>query len=318
VIRCLPHYYAFGTILSMPSRPSPHALGAFVFLLLGQAVAMGAMAEAPAVSDGERIVRRSYEINGGHDSFSQLRFTFDQGRGKTSEVTLVMAFKRGDSGRDLDYSVIMFNRYPPDKKDVGFLGWFYRPETGKQDEMWLYLPELRLVRRMVHGHGGREDMSTMIHEDQNDEFAISQLNREELMPRWPGLDEHRLLGMDQVDGEPVYMVQSTPRDPKTSSYGKRIQWITRDDALPVRIEYYDEDMTLLKTEMLTWRRVGDAWLWDRVTAVNNVTGARTTLEQTEVRVNLGLPDSLFTKRALTLGVKAFEDRVRRYAKAISP
>jgi negative regulator of sigma E activity len=131
------------------------------------------------------------------------------------------------------------------------------------------------------------------------------------MPRWPGLDQHRLLGTTQVGDKTVYMIESTPRDPATSSYGKRIQWITQDDGLPIKIEYYDEDMTLLKTQTLTWRRVGDAWLWDRITAVNNVTGAKTVLEQTDMLVDVGLSDSLFTKRALSLGAKAFENRVKK-------
>jgi hypothetical protein len=276
---------------------------------LSMLVCARAFAEA-GESDGDRLARRAYEVNSGKDSFSRLKFTFEE-RGKTTGSELVMGYRRGSG--ELDYKVIMFNRYPPDRKDVGFLGWFYRPGAGKEDDMWLYLPELRLVRRMVHHHhGGSMEGEAMDHEEESDEFSISQLNHEELMPRWPGLDDNRLLGTTQLDGRAVDMVESKPRDPATSEYGKRIQWLTREEGLPVKVEYYDEDMMLLKTQTLTWRRVDDAWVWDRVTAVSNVTGAKTVLEQTDVRIGLGLPDSLFSKRALSLGAKAFESRVEKY------
>ncbi len=264
--------------------------------------------------DAASVMQRAYEVHGGRDSFSRIHFHFEFDQGRSSTTSLVMAFRR-ESG-DVDYRVIMFSESPPDRKDTGFLGVFYRPGAGKEDEMWLYLPELRSTRRLMHSqqshdHGAHDMAGHMRHGESPDEFSVSELDHEELMPRWPGLDEHRLLAIEDVDGRPAWKIESIPRDPATSVYGKRVQWIDRERALPLRIEYHAPGGRLVKTQTQEWRSYGDAWLWERVVAINHLNGHRTVLEQSDVRVDAGLPDDLFSRRVLSRGVKAFESRVER-------
>lgn len=272
--------------------------------------------DAAPADEAESVMWRAYKVYGGDDSFSRLSFQFEFDGGKTSTVTLVMGFKR-DEGEAPGYRAIMFNELPPDRKDTGFLGIFYDPAAGKEDEMWLYLPELRSTRRLTHqvqsknDHGGHDHAHEghMRHEGVSDEFSGSELNHEELMPRWPGFDRHRLLAIEDVDGRTVYKIESVPLDQESSTYSKRVQWVDRDTALLLRIEYHDDEGRLVKTQTQTWKQYGDAWLWDRVIAVNHVSGNRTSLEHTDVQVNLGLPDDLFSRRVLTRGGKAFEGRI---------
>ncbi len=284
-------------------------------LALTSSVPSHAQDPAPA-DEAESVMWRAYEVYGGDDTFSRLSFQMEIDGGKTSTVSLVMGFKR-DAGEDAGYRVIMFNELPPDRKDIGFLGVFHDPALGKEDEMWLYLPELRSTRRLTHqiqsndGRSGHDHghMGHMRHDSVSDEFSASALNHEELMPRWPGFDRHRMLAIEDIDGRPAYKIESIPLDPESSTYGKRIQWIDRENALLLRIEYHDVAGTLVKTQTQTWRQNGDAWLWDRVTAVDHASGRRTLLEHTDVQVNLGLPDDLFSRRVLTRGGKAFEGRI---------
>jgi hypothetical protein len=274
----------------------------------------------PPEADGtamgaDTIMQRAYELYGGDDAFSRLYFHFEFDQGRTSTVSLVMGFKRDAADGAADYRVIMFNESPPDRKDTGFLGIFYRPDAGREDEMWLYLPELRSTRRLTHAHPQRDHdhghIGHLRHGADSDEFSISELDHEELMPRWPGLDRHRLLGVEDHEGQPAYRIESTPRDPASSAYGKRVQWIDREDALLVRIEYHDPAGRLVKTQTQSWRRHGEAWVWERVVAVNHASGNRTVLEQADVLVNLGLPDELFSRRVLGRGAKSFEGRIDR-------
>lgn len=265
-------------------------------------------------SQAESIVRRAFDVHGGGDAFSRLNFEMDLDDGETRTVSLVMGFKYGESGEDVLYRAVMFTEYPPDRRDVGFLGTFYRPELDKEDELWLYLPELRTSRRLMHQHGGQGHMDHGDEEQSPDEFSISELNHEELMPRWPGLDRHRLLAEDQLDGRAAYRIESVPRDSMTSSYARRIQWIDRDNGLLLRVEYFDDLGKLVKTQDQSWRKLDDSWVWDRITAVNHVNGRRTLLEQDDVHVNLGLPDNLFSRRILSRGGSAFESRISGYMK----
>lgn len=272
---------------------------------------LSALAAVPGTVSGaappaEEIVKRSYEIYSGDDFVSRLSFTLEYDDNKSNRLTMLMAYKRYGGEDDLDSKVIMFNEFPPDKKDIGFLAWIYYPDAGREDDMWLYLPELRQVRKLTHKHDEHS------HEDtSSDAFSVSELNREELTPRPPGIDRHRLLGEDTIDGRAVYKIESIPRDPASSTYGKLVQWITRDTMLPVRIDYYDDAVTLLKTQTIEWLKQDDAWVWDRVVAVNRANGNRTILDQSEIQINIGLPDYLFTKRILKQGAQSFITRVRR-------
>jgi hypothetical protein len=273
--------------------------------------AMAAVAPAAAESDAAGIMQRAFEAYGGDDAFSRLRFNFDYDGGKTAAVSLLMAYKHYPAGSATESRVIMFNDYPPDKKDIAFLGWFYRPEQGEDEDLWLYLPELRQTRKLTRKHMDH-DRAEPVKRSEGDEFSVSELDQEELTPRDPRLDRHTLLGREPLDGRDAYKIESVPLDAASSSYGKFISWIGQDPPLPQRIDYYNRSLALVKTVTFSWQKVGTAWVWDRVTAFNPGNGNKTVLEQTDVRVNLGLPDELFAKRMLEQGSDTFLHRVAHY------
>lgn len=288
---------------AIPSRLAVAAL--LVFSAATAAAAAGA-------ADADRIAQRAYEVRGGDDAYSRLRFSFEYDGGKTATLSLVMAFKRYPAAAGVESKVIMFNEYPPDKKDIAYLGWFYRPEQGRDTEQWLYLPELRQTRKLSrrpHDHDGAA--LGMKRRPEGDEFSVSELDEEELAPRDPRFDRHTLLGSEVLGGRAVYSVESVPRQVDSSSYGKFVAWIAQDDYLPLRVDYYNRHLTLVKTLTYSWRQVGGEWVWERVTAVNAITGNKTVVEQTDARVNLGLPDEMFAKRMLDQGGDSFVRRVER-------
>lgn len=254
----------------------------------------------------DRIMQRVYEVYGGDDAFSRLRFSFEYDGGKTGALALVMAYKRFPAAAGVESKVIMFNEFPPDKKDIAYLGWFYRAEQDRNADQWLYLPELRLTRKLTRKP---RDYSATDRRTEGDEFSVSELDMEELVPRAPGLDRHTLLGSDTLGGRAVYTVESVPLAAGSSPYGKFVSWIAKDGYLPLRVDCYNRDLNHVKTLSFEWSRIGDAWVWDRVEAVNRVNGNRTVLEQTDIHVNLGLPDDMFAKRALDQGGDSFAHRV---------
>lgn len=275
--------------------------------VLAFAAPAGAAAPGP---DPGRLMRNAYELYGGDDAFSRLRFSFEYDGGKTGALELVMAYKRYPAPAEVESKAIMFNVYPLDRKDVAYLGWFYRAEQGRDADQWLYLPELRTTRKLTRKP---RDYSGTKRRTEGDEFSVSELDMEELAPRAPGLDRHTLLGSETLDGQAAYTVESVPLDPD-GPYGKRVTWIAKDAYLPLRVDYYDHQMHRVKTLEFTWTRVGEVWVWKRVVAVNRVSGDKTVLEQSDVRVNLGLPDEIFTKRALDQGGETFANRMSRYVR----
>jgi len=216
-----------------------------------------------------------------------------------------MAWKNYHNHNGVDSKIIMFNEFPPDTKDVGFMAWLYDPETGKQDDMWLYLPELMTVRKM-----GYLD-NPLQKNDSDQDYSKSELKRDELMPRHPQADIHTLSGIETVEGVKCYVIESRPKNDSTSPYAKRIQWITAENFLPVRIAYFNDNDKLTKQQSTIWQNIENVWTWKIVTAVNMENGNRTVLEQTDMLINIGISDDIFTKRMMKLGASALRVKINR-------
>lgn len=241
------------------------------------------------------IVKKSFAVDGGDDSLSRISFIFQENGQPERRLTYFMAWKKFKGAGDIDSKVIMFREFPPDAKGVSYMGFFYRPELNRNDEEWLYLPELRLVRKLSHSgpkHAKEE------------EFAKSELRQYDLVSRDPGADGHQLLRSEVLEGVDCYVIESTPKGRGDYyPYSKAIKWIAKDGFLPLRSDYHDEKGKLLKQQTFKWKRAGDAWVWEEVTAENVQTGNKTTLRISDIRVNVGLTDDAFTKRVMQVGVE---------------
>lgn len=274
-------------------------------IVLADTAVSSAISEAAVELNAEQIMQKTYQLDRGKDAVARLKFTLQQAGQEDKNIILAMAWKNfiNEKGvnSELDSKLLMFNEFPPDKKDIGFLGWIYRPVLGKQDDMWLYLPELRSVRRMSHLHGPHSHH----HEPQKNTelFASSLLQRDELTQRPPELDLHTLLGRETLAGQTVYVIESRPREASSWKYSKSVSWITELDFLPLQVDYYSvsHHQHTSKRVTLQWQLLDGVWLWRSVEAVDEQSGQRTLLEQTDIKVNIGLADRLFTERGLRQG-----------------
>lgn len=250
-------------------------------------------ASAVAALSGAEIVTKADEIDGGRDSIERLSFTIARPGQETRKLGYTMVWKEY-AGRDgIDDKVIFFSEYPPADKGKSFMIWVYAEK--KADE-WMYLPALRMVRKMSHSeHHG--------HHDEQDDFSHSTLTHIELVPREPDLDIHtRLIDEEQLDGRDDYIVESVPKKiNKDYPYQKTRRWITRDNFLPERVDYYGPSGAPIKRQTIKWRKIGDAWVWKQVVGENLITGERTVLDVSDVKLNSGLNDEVFTARTLRLG-----------------
>lgn len=247
---------------------------------------------AAAALTAADIVKKSSEIEGGDDSISRLSFTFSSAEGAEKKLRYTMVWKDFAGRDDVDYKVIFFNEYPPDDKGKSFMMWVYGHK--KADE-WMYLPELRMVRKVTHSaHHG--------HHDEEDDFAHSVLTQVDLVPRKPDLDDHTLLEPEEMDGHPDFVVESVPKKASDEyPYQKTRRWITHDDFLPERIDYYGPAGAPIKRETIKWKKLGKAWVWQRVVGEDLVTKARTVLDISDIKLNSGLSDEVFSARTMRLG-----------------
>ena len=79
--------------------------------------------------------------------------------------------------------------------------------------------------------------------------------------------------------------------------------MAKDNFLPLRVEYYNEHGKLHKQQVTQWKKIGNAWVWEEVKGINTLTGNKTTLTVSDVRINVGLTDESFPKRTMQLGIE---------------
>lgn len=189
----------------------------------------------------------------------------------------------------IDSKVLIRFRYPGDIEGTGFL---QIEHHDGDDDMWIYLPALKKIRRLVTNN-------------KNDSFFGSDFSYGDILA--PAVSKYRysLLRMDALDGEDCWVIESEPTTEQVRheyGYGKRVSWIRKSNFMEKQIEYYDVGQRLLKTQWIPEARQVDSsgykWWGLRREVLNHKTGHRTLLTFERVDTEKPVPDDLFTPRYL--------------------
>ena len=284
-------------MLRMPSQRAIHHhsarhLGAGLRLLF--AIALGALllaatAQAQAQElDAKGIFVKAQAVNPGQDQQSKLTLLIKDGDGNTRKVVLKRFWKNYSPGGEFAAKVLLFHEYPPAERGKAFMVWSYPEETQNPPDQWFFYPPLRAVHKLPQQF--------------EENIQGSDVRASDMDPRSPSLDEHELMREEEIGTQKYYVVSSSPINPdKGYPYSKVVRWISADNFLIDKINYYDKDQKLLKKQTISWKRIGDAWVWQKVVVANVQSGSQTTLNLTEIQVNQGLKESLFTERMMLRG-----------------
>lgn len=228
---------------------------------------------------GRDIAQRVYDRDDGQDSFTSGEMVLIDKRGKKRVRKITVQEK--DYGK-LTKTLIRFTE-PADIEGTGFLSW--ENEDG-EDDQFLFLPELKRVRRVVSSQKNKSFVNT--------EFTYEDMERRKVDD-----DEHRLLQEEEVDGKACYVVESIPKGGKKSQYSRLVSWVLKDIYLPIKVEYYGKAKKLAK--VLTngkIEKIDGIWTAMEAEMVNVKENRRTLIRITEANYNRGIPDDVFTKRNL--------------------
>lgn len=265
----------------------------FKYLLAGLALFTTAWTAHAAPSAAEIVQRCDLETYAGDDQRSRLTVILQDMAGNTKKNVYRRYWKFYGADEKIMEKMILFTEFPPDARGTGFMRWSYRPDLGKNADQWLYLPSLNTIRRVSV-------------RDPGDSFLGSDLTYQDISLRLVDQDEHRLLRTETRNGRRYYVVESIPKE-KKPLYRKVVSWYEAApdwaDCNKVRVEYFDHSGGLLKVQKLRWQKVDRAWVWDEVTVDNLKTGHSSLFRVTDVEVNVGLKDRLFTERTLRRGIR---------------
>lgn len=258
-------------------------LGGWWLVGTGVAATLGAVTAGAQALPGEEIMRRSHlaMYYAGEDMRARVTMRLVSGSGSERVRELTMTRRTLKEGGEQRYFLV-FHR-PPDVRDMAFLVWKY---PGRDDDRWLYVPALKLVRRIAAS-------------DRHTSFVGSDFSYEDISGREPEEDGHRLLREEPAGGREAYVVESTPREARGAEFSRKLSWIDKATWLPLKEEYHDRRGDLARVftgEEL--KEIQGFWTVTRRTMKNVQSGHRTEVTFAETRYNQKLPPDLFSERAL--------------------
>ena len=233
--------------------------------------------------DGKQIMENVEERPIGETSHSLVEMNLIDKNGDVSQRVVENWTMETTGGTTKD--VIMFHS-PAAVKETRFLS---VENTDRDDDQWIYLPALERVRRIAGSEGDSSFMGT--------DFTYNDMQSREIDE-----DTHILLREEKIKQWDCYVVESIPKDPSSTQYSKRVQWIIKDSWVPVKGELYDREGRLLK--IMTVERLENVQgFWTPInTRMENVqTGHATELNIQKLVYNQDISEELFTVNFLRTG-----------------
>lgn len=258
------------------------------------AITLLAIASGLSIHSGEtwaaeptaiEIMQKNFVVNKVADSVSDATFTLVNKSGQERVRQTFGTTKLQANGLD-NMRMTRFLSPADIKGTVSLL----IEHADKDDEVWIYLPALKKVRRMAASN-------------KKDSFVGTDFSYGEVIGAKVGEWNHKLLGEEVVDGKPCYVLESLPKTDEikaSSGYSRRKGWIRKDNFMTAKAEFWDESGQLLKTSTFTdIRQVDpehDKWQAMRLEADNVQTGHRTVIQYGNFKVNQKVQDDFFTTR----------------------
>jgi outer membrane lipoprotein-sorting protein len=242
-----------------------------------------APAQAPSGTEGYDIMKRVDERHTGDTARYRLTMTLRSGRGAPRVREVDYYFKDyGDTEK-----ILMGFKSPRDVAGTGYLSFSYDDES-KDDDLWLYLPAMKRVRRIT-GSG------------KNDSFMGTDFTYEDMGSRSLGKDDFTLRGEEVLEGEACWIVEARPKDSR-DPYGRRLVWVRKDTYVINAVDYYDRQDRLLKTLRVSGiEQIDGIWTARKMEMTTVQDQHSTVIDMSEIQFNMPLEDSLFTVAALERG-----------------
>jgi outer membrane lipoprotein-sorting protein len=168
-----------------------------------------------------------------------VRRSDEKFRGTSSAGTFSMTIQRPGWSRTIsmkswslgsEYSLIYITA-PAKEKGQVFLK--------RKNEMWNWIPS---IERMV-----KIPPSMMMQSWMGSDFTNDDLVRESSIVKDY---THKLVGEETIDGYLCYKAELIPLENAAVVWGKVLMWVSKKDLLWLKAEFYDEDGTLVNTEIL--------------------------------------------------------------------
>ncbi|MDX8410483.1 MAG: outer membrane lipoprotein-sorting protein [Mariprofundaceae bacterium] len=189
---------------------------------------------------------------------------------------------RKDVSEGGDQLFFIYFRKPNDVRDMTFL---VNKHPKAPDDRWLFIPAIKMVKRIAAT-------------DARSAFVGSDYTYEDISGRHPSKDHSELIGEDDLNGRKAWSIKNTPRT-SMKDYAWRKTWVDQASYLVLKESYFDADGNEVRRftndEI---KKVDGFWIGIAGTMENLELDHKTTVRFSDVELNVGIPDRVFTERSL--------------------
>ena len=249
------------------------------FLLAVQAGAAGENKGGAKALTADEIVNKANLVAyyAGNDGRAKVKMTITDRKGRKRERVMSILRKNIEKGGEQKFYVYFFR--PADVRNMTYLVWKH---IGRDDDRWLYQPALDLVKRIAAG-------------DKRTSFVGSDFVYEDVSGRGVEEDSHELLRTE----DDAYVIRNRPKDKKGVEFAYYDVWIDKNTFMPMKAEYYnDQGKKYRVIEALKVENIQGHPTVVKSRASNLDSGSSTVSVFSDVKYDIGLPDSIFTERYL--------------------
>jgi len=229
--------------------------------------------------EGDEVMKKALQAfyYQGHDQSSKAHMEIidNQGRKRIREFVSLRLNIGEKSGNQKYY--LYFNK-PNDVKKMVFMVW---KNIEKDDDRWLYLPALDLVKRIAAS-------------DDRASFVGSNFYYEDVSGRRLTEDSHKLID----ETEQYYVISSIPKNPENVEFSRYKIWIDKNSFMPMKIDYYNKEFIYRHYETLEMKIIDGHMTVLKAKMEDKRTGGETVVSYSSVKYQQNIPHKIFSERYL--------------------
>jgi len=243
---------------------------ATILFILIQGVGSNTM-QAQAISATDIVRKADEKFNGEKSGYSVMSMTIVR---PTWQRTI--EFKNWTLGRDFALTLITS---PSKEAGQSFLK--------RVSEMWSWNPS---ISRLIKLPPSMMSQGWMGSDYTNDDI----LKESSVVTDYI----HEITGEESIGGRLCYKIKMTARENASIVWGKQIRWIDKKDFLVLKVELYDEDGYLVRTETGSDIKIMDGRsVTSKIELVpQDEPENRTILEIREIKFNIPIEESFFSQQ----------------------
>lgn len=248
-------------------------------LLLGLVITISPLQAEEIIPSVEEIVTLANQIAyySGEDGKSDVTMTIKDSQGRIREREFVIMRRDVEDGGEQQFYV--YFKKPSDVRKMVFM---VHKNVDKDDDRWLYLPALDLVKRIAAS-------------DKRTSFVGSHFYYEDVSGRSIHEDVHELVEVTKDR----YVIKNTPKDPASVEFSSYTMWIDRKSYMPLKAEYFDKEGQKYRVvDALNIEYIQGCPVVTKSRVKDLASGGETVTEFKNITCNIGLTDKIFTERYL--------------------